>query len=117
MVKMSDRGEFCGSCGVPHGAAIDERLWALHYRRADGRQYGEPLVFFGDDLDGFDDAEERHDVLTHAMGKNMVERGLCPACGRPALAGLAADDFLSEDDARAAADMHAERLAEIRAGA
>jgi len=95
----------------------DNALWDLYHRwDGRGRQYIEPLVFTQEDLyeDYYED--DGVDAVKLAMEKNMAERGLCPECGRPDLAGIPESEFLSEEDARAIAEMYAEQAAERRAG-
>jgi hypothetical protein len=101
----------------------DKELWSV-YHRADmeGRQYIEPLVYTQSDFEGmgyqsmYDMDEDSIDSVKLSMERNMVDRGLCPECGRPDLRGVKSEDIMSEEDAREIADMHAEMAAERRAG-
>lgn len=109
----------CRGCGQLRGVdEYDARLWDLHDRRRDGRQHGEALVFTAEDFDDFGpDDDLGRDAIGLAMGRNMIERGLCSECGRPNLAGLGPDDFDSVEEARDRAAMEAEYAAERRVGA
>jgi hypothetical protein len=105
----------CGQLkGIPH---YDGELWRLYHLLDDGgRKYIEPLVYTGEEFEeSWDDVHETNFAMV-AMEKNMVERGLCPECGRPNLAGKTEEDFLSEEDAKELSDMYAEMEAERRAG-
>lgn len=108
----------CIGCGQLQGIKeYDAELWRL-YRLLDdgGRKFIEPLVYIpGEDFDPYDEAD--FDATMLAMEHNMAERGLCPECGRPNLAGKTEADFLSEEDAKDLADMYAQMAAERRAGA
>ena len=107
----------CRSCGQLTGVgAYDAKLWELHELRRDGRQHGEALVFDSEWLQENVLDDEDEEILDLTMSKDMHSRGLCPTCGRPNLAGLGPDDFVDPEEARAAAEMHAERMAEFRAG-
>jgi hypothetical protein len=104
----------CRTCGV---LVEDERyvarLWDLHGRRADGRQYGRGLAFTGEWLDEHVCDEEDMETLNLVMERDMAARGLCPSCGLPDLRNA---EIISEEDARELWEMHAEQAAELRAG-
>jgi len=107
----------CNSCGQLTGIdEYDEKLWDLHGRRRDRRQYGEALVFDAEWLQENVRDEEDYEILDITMSKDMHQRGLCPTCGRPNLSGMTDADFMDEDEAREAAEAEAERRAEMRMG-
>ena len=107
----------CSTCGQLTGVdAYDEKLWDLYYLRADGRQHGEALVFDSEWLQENIVDDQDLEVLDLTMSKDMHQRGLCSTCGRPDLSGLGPDDFVDPEEAREIAEMHAERMAEFRAG-
>lgn len=110
---------FCSGCGQLKGVKeYDSKLWDLYYRwDGGGRQYIEPLVYTQDDLydAGYPD-DDAIDAVKMSMEKNMIERGLCSECGRPNLAGISDDEFMTEEEAKEIADMYAEMAAERRAG-
>ena len=107
----------CRGCGQVTGVeAYDAKLWELHELRRDGRQHSEGLVFDSEWLQENVLDEEDEQVLDLTMSKDMHQRGLCPTCGRPNLAGLGQGDFVDPEEARWAAEAHAERMAEFRAG-
>lgn len=110
----------CKGCGQLEGVEeYDNMLWDL-YSRAEmgGRQYIEPFVYTKNDLHelGFYDDEDTRDSVMTSMERNMMERGLCSACGRPDLRGVKEEDIMSVEDARELNDMYAEMAAERRAG-
>lgn len=110
----------CKGCGQLEGIEeYDNMLWDL-YSRAElgGRQYIEPFVYTQDDLHelGFYDDEDTRDSVMTSMERNMMERGLCGACGRPDLRGVKEEDIMSKEDARELNDMYAEMAAERRMG-
>lgn len=115
---LKDDQEFCPSCGVPNNPEINEALWDIYGRIRDGRDTWEPLVYYQDDLEeiGFYDDEEMHDSVMLSMERNMVERGLCPTCGRPDLRGISPDDIMTHEESKDMHDMWAEQAAERRAG-
>jgi hypothetical protein len=110
----------CPACGVLMNApeGYYEPMWDLYYRRKDGRQNIEPLVYTQEDVE--DDPEWYNDRENSgpwlAMGHNMAQRGLCGECGMPDLRGLTTEDFHSHEDIKELQDMWAEEAAERRAG-
>jgi hypothetical protein len=109
----------CRGCGQVEGIPqYDEELWRLYELLDDGgRKHIEPLVYSGEEFEeSWDDLHETNFAMV-AMGKNMVERGLCSECGRPNLVGKTDKDFLSEEDAKELSEMYAEMEAERRMGA
>lgn len=115
---LKDDQEFCGHCGVPNTPEVNRVLNDIYHRIRDGRSTWEPLVYYQDDLEeiGFYDDEEMHDSVMLSMERNMVERGLCPACGRPDLSRVKPEDVMDEETAKEMHDMWAEQAAERRAG-
>lgn len=102
----------CGQLDTPENrAALEELYW----RRKDRRQDNEALVYTSADFDYLYDPDD-FDAARLAMERNMAQRGLCPGCGLPNLAGLTEDDFDTPEDAQAMAEIAAERAAEYRAG-
>jgi hypothetical protein len=87
-----------------------------------GRKHIEPLVYTQSDFEdmGYHSMRDMDDLDRDAvmisMEKNMAERGLCPKCGLPDLRGTTEDDYMTEEDAQALADMYAEMAAERRMG-
>jgi len=108
--------EFCFTCGVPFGEAIDSQLWDIYNRIDDGRSHSEALSFDSEWLQENVIDDEDFQTVTYAMEKDMHSRGLCVTCGRPNLAGVNPENILSEEDARELAEMYAEQAAERRAG-
>jgi|ERR1041385_2621521 hypothetical protein len=114
----------CIHCGQLQGVAeYDKELWRLYHLLDDGgRKYIEPLVYTQSDFEdmGYYNQpldEEDFDAVKLSMERNMMERGLCPECGRPNLAGKTEKDFMSEEDAQSLHDMYKEMAAERRMGA
>lgn len=114
---MSDKGEFCITCGVPFDEASTGKLWDIYNRIDDGRSTWEPLVFDSEWIQENVMDEEDHEHMMYAMEKNMDERGLCTSCGRPNLAGVDPERIMSKEDAKEIHDMWAMEAAERRAGA
>jgi hypothetical protein len=107
----------CTTCGVLQGIKeLDSEMWSIYHRLKSEKQNIEPLVFDSEWLQENIMDEEDHDSLIHTMEKNMAERGLCPDCGRPNLAGVKEDDLHSEEDMQEMQEMWAEEAAERRAG-
>lgn len=109
----------CNYCGQLKGVSeYDNKLWELYDRRRDGRQFGEPLVYTQDDLWelGYYGDDLERDSIKMSMENNMVERGLCPECGRPDLAGMEEDDFMDDEEAKDAWEYQQEIMAERRMG-
>ena len=107
----------CTTCGVLQGIPeLDEEMWDIYHRITDGRSHYEPLVFTSDWLQENVQDEEDHAAVMHAMEKDMHNRGLCPTCSRPNLAGVTEEMVMSEQDAQDMRDMWAEQAAERRAG-
>lgn len=109
----------CPCCGQLQGIEeYDAALWNLYHRwDSGGRQYIEPLVYTSSDFEDMDMDEDSIDAVKISMERNMVERGLCGECGRPNLAGIPDEDFMTEEEARDMSDMYAEMAAERRMGA
>lgn len=115
----------CNGCGQLEGIeAYDDALWDLYHRwDSGGRQYIEPLSYTQSDFEDmgyhsmYDMDDESVDAVKMSMEKNMIERGLCGECGRPSLAGIPEEDFMTAEEAREVADMYAEMRAEQRMGA
>jgi len=110
--------DICGACGKLIGVdEYDAKLWEMYYRRRDGRQYTEGLVFDGTWIAENVIDEEDANILELTMEKDMVARGLCPKCGLPNLDGLVyPDDFMDQEEAREIAEIESERRAEMRMG-
>ena len=117
--------KMCSGCGQIQGIELyDEALWTM-YNRVDlrGRQYIEPLAYTQSDFEDmgyhsmYDMDEESVDSIKMSMEHNMIDRGLCPECGRPDLRGVDSEDIMSEEDAKDMHDMYAEMAAERRMGA
>jgi hypothetical protein len=107
----------CASCGQLQGIPeYDDKLWELHSRRKDGRQNIEGLVFDSEWLQENIMDEHDEEVLDLTMSRDMHNRGLCPTCGRPDLAGKTEEDFYSEQDALEMQDMWAQEVMERRMG-
>lgn len=109
----------CSNCGQMNGVkSYDEALWELYWRRKDGRQNIEPLVFTQSDLDEdpdwYNDRENSGPWV--AMEYNMASRGLCPECSRPNLIGMTEDDFYSPEDMDEMNEVWAIEAAERRMG-
>lgn len=109
----------CTGCGQVQGVEeYDEALWEIYERIDDGRSTWEPLVYTQDDLDeaGYPD-EDSVEAIKLSMEKNMGERGLCPACGRPDLSRIESNQIMDEETARDMHEMWSEQEAERRMGA
>lgn len=111
----------CSGCGQIEGIKeYNVALWDAYHRLPEmaSRSHIEAFVYTGDDLNelGFYDDEDTRDAVMLSMERNMMERGLCPECGRPDLRGRNMDEMMSEEDARDLHDMYAEMAAERRAG-
>ena len=113
----------CHYCGSIDTEENRNHLWDLYHRVDDGgRKHIEPLVYTSRDFEdmGYYDGgpldDEDYDAVKLSMERNMAERGLCPECGLPDLRGYGPEDFMTEEDANALADMYAEMAAERRAG-
>lgn len=108
----------CTTCGVLNGIPeLDKEMWSIYHRLVSGKQNYEPLVFTGDWVQENIIDEEDHAGMMLAMERDMMNRGLCPTCGRPDLRGVKDDDIMSEEDAQDMYDMWAEQAAERRMGA
>jgi hypothetical protein len=98
----------CKGCGqltdVPE---YDAKLWDTYNRIKDGRSHYEALVYDSQWLQENVHDEEDHDAVMHSMEKDMVNRGLCPSCGRPDLRNVKPEDILSEEDAESCQDIWA----------
>lgn len=107
----------CIQCGqLQDVKEYDSYLWDLYHRMKSGVQNNEPLIFTSNWIEENIFDEDDHDAMMTAMSRDMVNRRLCPTCSRPDLRGLTDDDFYSEEDAEAMADMWAMEAAERRMG-
>lgn len=115
MSKRNPTG--CVTCGqVLNVPEYDARLNELYGRLKSGVQYHEALVFDSQWLQENVEDDEDNAAVMGAMERDMVNRGLCPRCSRPTLAGKTDDDFYTEEEVKELSEMYAEMAAERRAG-
>lgn len=114
---LKPQDSHCPNCGVPNTEGATESLYDIYYRIRDGRSSYEALTFDSAWLQENVQDEDDERALDLAMSKDMVNRGLCPTCGRPDLRGVKPEDIMDEDEAEALWDMWAEQAAERRMGA
>lgn len=115
----------CSGCGQIEGISeYNVALWDAYHRLPEmvSRSHIEPLVYTQSDFEDmgyhsmYDMDDESVDAVKMSMENNMIERGLCPECGRPDLRGRNLDEMMTEEEARSLHDMYAEMAAERRAG-
>ncbi len=107
----------CSNCNQLEGIKeYDDKLWDIYYRISDGRANYEALVYTREEFEDSWDDQQEENYATMSMERNMIERGLCPTCNRPNLAGVTDDMILSDEDLKEMAEMWAEEASERRAG-
>jgi hypothetical protein len=110
--------EACKGCGQLTGIPeYDSKLWDIYHRISDGRSTYEPLVFTGDWMQENIIDEEDHESVMLAMERDMANRGLCAACGRPDMRGVKDEDIMSKEDSQEMHDMWAIERQERAMGA
>lgn len=114
---MSQSDSHCMTCGVPNNPEATRALWDVYERIRDGRCTYEPLVYTSDWLEENVRDEEDMESVHLAMERDMVNRGLCPGCGRPDLSRVNPEDVMTDEEAKDMHEMWSEMAEERRMGA